>query len=120
MSQSGMYEALGSYPGIRRAVDGFYDRIAADPALAGFFTGVDQVALRGHQVDLLVDVAGGPRRYTGRALAAAHHGLNITDADFDRVLGHLNAALVEAGAEDGTIRGVLTAIEARRGEVVGA
>jgi hemoglobin len=119
VSQPGAYEALGSYPGIRRAVEGFYDRIAADPVLAGFFTGVDQVVLRGHQVDLLVEVAGGPRRYTGRALAAAHQGLNVTDADFDRVLGHLNAALVDAGADDGTIRGVLTAIDALRGDVVG-
>lgn len=54
-------------------------------------------------------------RHSARAISG-----RVTDADFDRVLGHLNAALVEAGAEDGTIRGVLTAIEARRGEVVGA
>ena len=114
------YEALDGHPGIRRAVDGFYDRIAADPILAGFFVGVDQAALRRHQVDLLAVVAGGPGRYTGRQMAAAHAGLNITNADFDRVLGHLNAALVEAGAADGAIRDVLTAVNALRDDVVGA
>ena len=92
-------------------MDGFYDRIAADPALAGYFAGVDQTVLRGHQVDLLAAVAGGPQRYTGRQLAIAHAGLNITNAEFDRVMGHLNAALVEAGAADGTIRRVLTAVD---------
>jgi hemoglobin len=112
------YEALGGYPGIRRAVDGFNDRIATDPLLAGHFVGIDQAVLRGHQVDLLAEVAGGPQQYTGRTLAEAHAGLNVTDADFDRVLGHLNAALVEAGVEDRTIRHVLTAIDALRGEVV--
>jgi hypothetical protein len=30
-------------------------------------------------------------------MRTAHAGLHITDADFDRVLGHLNAALVDAG-----------------------
>jgi len=114
------YEALGGHPGIRRAVDGFYDRIAADPILAGYFAGVDQSVLRGHQVDLLAAVAGGPQRYTGRQMAAAHAGLNITNADFDRVMGHLNAALVDAGAADGAIRGVLAAVNALRAEVVEA
>jgi hemoglobin len=113
------YEALNGHPGIRRAVDGFYDRIAADPILAGFFVGVDQAKLRGHQVDLLAVVAGGPGRYTGRQMSAAHAGLNITNADFDRVLGHLNAALVEAGAADGAIRDVLTAVNALRDDIVG-
>jgi hemoglobin len=114
------YEVLGGHPGIRRAVDGFYDRVTVDPVLAGYFTGIDQAGLRAHQVDLLAEIAGGPRRYTGRALATAHRHLNVTNPDFDRVLGHLNAALVEAGADDGTIRGVLTAIEDLRGDVVTA
>ncbi len=114
------YEALGGHPGIRRAVDGFYDRIATDPILSGFFVGVDQAALRGHQVDLLAVVAGGPGRYTGRQMSVAHAGLNITNTDFDRVTGHLNAALVEAGATDGAIRDVLTAVNALRDDVVQA
>lgn len=113
------YEASGCYPAIRRTVDGFYDRIAADPVLAGYFTAVDGAVLRSHQVDLLAAVAGGSKRYTGRKLSIAHADLNITDAEFDRVLGHLNAALVEAGAADGAIRGVLTAVDAYRAEVVG-
>ena len=51
-------------------------------------------------------------------MAEAHADLNITNADFDRVIGHLNAALVEAGAADGAIRDVLTAVNALRDEVV--
>jgi hemoglobin len=118
-STDALYAALGGHPGIRRAVDGFYERIASDPTLAGYFTGVDQARLRRHQVDLLAAVAGGPVRYTGRRLSVAHAGMNITNDQFDRVVGHLNAALVESGADDGTIRPVLNAVNDLRAEVVG-
>lgn len=116
---SGAYEALGGHPGIRRAVDGFHDRLTSDPRLAGYFADIDGDVLRGHQVDLLAAVAGGPQRYTGRDLASAHTGLLISDADYNRVMGHLNAALVEAGVGDRTIRTVLSAVEGFRSEVVG-
>jgi hemoglobin len=53
-------------------------------------------------------------------MRTAHAGRHITDADFDRVLGHLNAALVDGGAEDGTIRSVITAVSGLRTAVVGA
>jgi hemoglobin len=115
-----VYDALGARPGIRRAVAGFSARITADPALAGYFAGVDLDAVRAHQVDLLVATLGGPRRYTGRDMATAHAGLHITDADFDRMLGHLNAALVDVGADDGTIRAVIISVSGLRTAIVGA
>ena len=114
----GAYEALGAHPGIRRAVDQFYERIAADPSLARYFAGVDLDRLRAHQVELLAAAAGGPGRYTGREMLQAHRGLHITDAAFDRVLGHLNAALVDAGAHDWTIRQVLRTVSQMRLDIV--
>jgi hemoglobin len=115
-----LYTALGAHRGIRRAVDDFLERIAADRTLAGYFVGVDMEGLRRHQVELLTAATGGPRVYSGRQMAIAHAGLNITDEAFDRVLGHLNAALVDAGADDGTIRAVLTVLSGLRTEIVGA
>ena len=53
-------------------------------------------------------------------MATAHAGLHITDTDFDRVLGHLNAALVDAGADDGTIRAVIISVSGLRTAIVGA
>jgi hemoglobin len=114
----GAYEALGAHPGIRRAVDQFYERIAADPKLTRFFEGADLDRLRAHQVELLAAAVGGPSRYTGRDMVQAHRGLHITDAAFDRVLGHLNAALVAAGAEERTIRQVLRTLSQMRLDIV--
>src|SRR3954451_6335625 len=48
-----IYERLGQENGIRTAVDDFYQRVLADPALAGYFDGVDMRKLRGHQTALL-------------------------------------------------------------------
>jgi hypothetical protein len=42
-------------------------------------------------------------------------GLNVTDVEFDLVLGSAEAALVDAGAEDGAIRSLLTAMNVLRG-----
>lgn len=114
----GGYEALGRHPGIRRAVDEFYERIAADATLAGYFAGADMDRLRRHVVELLAAAAGGPRSYSGRSMAQAHRGLGITDAAFDRVLGHLNAALVDVGADDRTIREVLRTLSGMRLDIV--
>jgi len=115
-----IYDTLGAHKGIRRAVDQFYERVVADRTLARYFVDVDVEALRRHQVELLAAAVGGPGRYSGRAMAKAHEGLKITDAAFDRVLGHLNATLVDVGADDGTIRTVITVLSGMRTEIVGA
>jgi hemoglobin len=114
------YDSLGAETGLRSAVDEFYDRVHADPLLAPYFAGVDMPTLRRHQVDMLSAATGGRQKYSGRDMAAAHAGLDITDEAFDRVVGHLNATLVETGADDGTIRAVLGALVPLRPSIVTA
>jgi len=46
---------------------------------------------------------GGPADYDGRSLREAHDGLNISSADFGRVVTHLVAALQEASVPDDVI-----------------
>ena len=114
------YDSLGAETGLRSAVDDLYDRIHADPSLAPYFVGVDVVTLKRHQIDVLSAATGGPQKYTGRAMAEAHAGLAITDEAFDRVVGHLNATLVESGADDGAIRAVLGALAPLKPSIVTA
>ena len=114
------YHSLGAENGLRSAVEEFYDRIQADRFLAPYFAGVEMHTLKRHQGDMLSAATGGPQRYSGRDMAAAHAGLGITDDAFDRVVGHLNATLVETGADDGTIRAVLGALAPLRASIVTA
>src|SRR5438874_9786238 len=94
MTTASMYERIGGSPAIREAVDRFYRRVLADPDLAGYFGG-ELTELKRHQAALLTQVLGGPSAYTGRDLAAAHAGLDITPEHFQRVVFYLVGTLWE-------------------------
>jgi len=92
-----IYEAIGGRAAVRAAVDGLYGRLLADPELSRLFpAGVGEVH-RGFVVTVLGEALGGPERYRGPDLVAAHRGLGITDAHFDKTAGHLDAVLEELG-----------------------
>ena len=92
-----IYEQIGGRPSLKAAVDGLYGRLIADPELGRFFpSGVGEVH-RGYVITLLGQALGGPERYRGPDLVAAHSKLGITDAHFDATAAHLDAVLVELG-----------------------
>ena len=113
-----IYEQLGQDVGIRTAVDHFYERVLADPALTPYFDGVDMNRLRAHQTKLLVQVTGGPVDYDGRALSEAHGGLEISGPDFDRVVAHLAATLAALGVDAPTIGEIGGALGGYRDDIV--
>jgi len=113
-----VYAALGGHPGLRRAVDRFAERLVRDPSVSGYFASDDPDALRAQQLDLLAAAMGGPQRNStaiGSRPPAQHA---MTEAAFERVIGHLNAALVEVGADEGTIRDVIAAVSATHDLIV--
>ena len=120
MAADTLYDRLGGRAGISAVVDEFYDRVLADEQLAGYFTDTDTEALREHQTAFISHVTGGPDSYDGREMAAAHAGLEITDADFDRVAGHLQAALEAFDVAEADIETVLDEVSALRPAIVQA
>lgn len=114
-----VYEQIGGHAAIAAAVDEFYQRVLADPALAPFFTESDIGRLKAHQRAFLTFALGGPRAYNGRAMRAAHAGRRISDAAFDRVAGHLRATLEALGATAAVTAQVLATISPLREDVVG-
>jgi hemoglobin len=112
------YELIGGIEAIRHAVNDFYDRVLGDPELAGYFAGVDIGRVKRHQVRLLSSVLGGPQVYDGRALSAAHAGLNISPEHYDRVVAHLAAVLEARGAPADTAGAVLDALYSVKDDIV--
>jgi hemoglobin len=53
-------------------------------------------------------------------MAEAHSGLDITDAAFDKVVGHLGATLEAAGAGPDSIGAVVAALSPLRSSIVSA
>lgn len=112
------YERIGGGPAVRGVVDRFYELVLGDETLAPFFEGVDMPALRRHQTLFVSQVLGGPADYDGRALNVAHQPLGITDAAFDSVVGHLVAAMQEAGVPEDVLGRAGAAVQGTRPDVV--
>ena len=112
------YQAVGGGPAVKAVVDDFYQEVLHDPQLARFFIGVDLHRLKRHQAVMITKVLGGPDGYTGRSLRDAHSGLEITAADFARVMDHLAAALERAGVPEEIIGRAAAAVRQTKPEIV--
>ena len=88
-----VYQAIGGRTALAAAVDDFYGRLLADPVLGPFFPGGAGARHRAYVVTILGEALGGPERYRGPDIAAAHGGLGITDAHFNLAAAHLYATL---------------------------
>jgi hemoglobin len=112
------YDAVGGGPAVSAVVTDFYERVLGDPQLTPYFEGVDMARLKRHQVLLVTQVLGGPAKYDGRPLAEAHAGLGIDHDDFTAVVGHLAAAMTDAGVPDDIIGRAGSAVVATEADIV--
>ena len=88
-----IYAAIGGRAAVTAAVDGLYGRLLADPELGPLFPNGAGARHRAYVVTVLGEALGGPERYRGPDIAAAHGGLGITDAHFNLAAAHLYATL---------------------------
>lgn len=65
-------------------------------------------------------VLGGPADYDGRSLREAHAGMGITKEHFDLVVGHLAAALQNAGVPSDILGRAGAAVVATEPDIVGS
>jgi hemoglobin len=113
-----IYEAIGGSGAVQAVVEDFYRRVTDDPDLAGYFVGTDLNRLKAHQRAFIGAALGGPELYQGRDLARAHAGLGISGAHFDRVVGHLVAALEDLRVPGETIAAIGGALAPLRADIV--
>jgi hemoglobin len=113
-----LLEELGGRDAVEMVVAAFYERVLADPMLAHFFRGVQMSRLYKNQADFFCAALGDPEAYRGRDMRSVHAGMNIGDAEFDAVAGHLAAALAECGVGQGHIDTVIGLIAGLRPEIV--
>ena len=88
-----VYDAIGGRAALTAAVDDFYGRLLADRVLGPLFPRGASARHRAYVITILGEALGGPERYQGPDLAAAHRGLGISDAHFDLAALHLYATL---------------------------
>ena len=93
-----LYDRLGGKGAITAVVDEFVARVAADTRINGFFakTAADPERLKTfkmHLVNQICEASGGPCKYTGKDMKAAHMGMGVSGADFNALVEDLVGAL---------------------------
>ena len=101
-----IYEEIGGREAVGAAVEDFYRRVLADAALAPYFENKDMVRLKAQQSAFIAAAVGGPERYKGLNMEAAHDGLGITDEAFDKVVKHLASTLTDLGVAAPTVEAI--------------
>ncbi len=91
--QESIFARLGGAKMIHLAVAKFNELVLEDTELAPFFEDVDVDSLKLHQEAFLADAFGGPERYSGRPMKAAHADLVIEQLHFDLVVEYLASAM---------------------------
>jgi hemoglobin len=117
-SEVSIFEEIGGEPALVAVVDDFYERVLADPQLAGFFAGTNMPKLKGRQVEFFAAALGGPDIYQGASMRQVHAGRGISQADFDQVAYHLTGALDAAGVSAATVKQIAEAIIPLSDEIV--
>jgi len=97
-TQKSLYDRLGGKAAIVAVVDQFVANVAADKRINTFFkaTASDKTRLAKFKTNLVNQIcqgSGGPCKYTGKTMKAAHKGMGITDANFNALVEDLVAAL---------------------------
>lgn len=112
-----IYDELGGRVVVEFVVDLFYRKILGDPLLAPRFADVDLAALMRRQCLFMAFATGRVERYEGASIRAVHAPLSLGNHDFDRVAGHLAAALADVGAPGTLIARVMAVVETTRADV---
>ncbi|HSR08891.1 MAG TPA: methyl-accepting chemotaxis protein [Bryobacteraceae bacterium] len=113
-----IYDRIGGAPALQAAVDAFYVRVLADPALKTFFEKTNMAALKTRQRAFFGQALGGPEVYRGRDMRSAHARIQITQTHFDKVAGHLVDTLKSLGVDQETIGEIVAAVAPLAAEIV--
>lgn len=104
--QASLYDRLGGEEAIAAVVDRFIDVLGddevlnANPAIKEARDQVDTDELKANVTALMCQATGGPEEYTGRTMAEAHAGLNISGTEWDEMISQFVGVLNEFGVPE--------------------
>ncbi len=114
-----LYDRLGGAAAVGTVVDTFTARVHGDTTLAPLFRGVDMDNFKRLMRELICQGTGGGCSYSGRSMAAAHQGLNVTEDQFNTVVGYLSETLDQFNVPAQEKNELLTILGGMKGDIVG-
>ncbi len=113
-----LYDRLGGKPAIQAVVDDFIGNVAADGRINGFFANTNIPRLNTMLVNQICEATGGPCKYEGRSMKAAHAGMGVTDAHFNALVEDLVKSLNKFNVPEKEKNELLTALASMKGDIV--
>ena len=113
-----LYDRIGRMDAIKGIVKDFVEEQLKKGALAPRFTNVDTAQLEDNLSRQLCELSGGPCKYTGRAMAEAHAGMAVTDADFTAFVSAFEQSLVKFKVEPAEKTELLALVRKQRDAIV--
>ena len=133
-----LFERLGGEKGLTAIVDDFTPRAMEDPRVnwnregiseGGLFarrtssaqwqaTPENVARLKKHIIQFLALATGGPAKFDGKPMKAAHAGMKISNPEFDAVIGDLKASLDKFQIPNKEQKELLAIVESTRPEIV--
>lgn len=125
LAQSGtLYERLGGLAPISVVVSDFIDALMVDetlnanPAIDAARQHVPAAYLKYHVTAMVCQVTGGPCTYSGRDMRSSHAHLNITAADWDRMVEIFQGVMDSHGVPAAEAEELLAIVGSTRGDIV--
>ncbi len=123
-NETTLYDRLGGITGISTVVDQFIVNVAGDNTInTRFAATVANPArarlLRLNLIDQICAGAGGPCTYKGLTMKDAHKNMNISQVEFDALVGDLVAALDQAGVQEKEKNELLAILGPMKTDIVG-
>jgi len=118
MSKS-LYERLGGAPGISRIVDDVIAAHLANPHVQTRFQNVEDIEhLKRLAFEFFAAGSGGPEKYSGKDMRAAHKGMNISEQEYVAVMDDILGALDKNKIDELTKKDVLAILYSLKGEII--
>lgn len=113
-----LYQQLNGHEGIERLTDSFINQIGNDDKVLAYFGDANVAHFRNGFINHLCALTDGPCEYTGDSMVAIHTGMNITEADFNRVVDLLISAMEEQNISHTIQNKILAKMAPLRPEII--
>lgn len=118
MSNS-LYDRLGGAQGISGIVDDVIDAHLNNPLVSARFQNVKDIEhAKAMARDFFAAGSGGPEKYSGKDMRAAHTGMNISEQEYLAVMDDIMGALNKHKIDEATQKDVLAILYALKGDII--
>jgi len=122
-AKDALYKSLGGKKAITLVVDAFVNNCAMDNRINSFFkaTASDPKRLKTFKTNLvnqICEASGGPCKYTGKTMKAAHTGMGVSTGDFNATVEDLVKALDMYKVKQADKDALLGALGGMKGDIV--